>query len=231
MEVTLSLATTDDLPVLSEINRLAYTPETMAQIAFVNWPDEQNMRIFFTARVKERLVHPNTQVFKAVDTATGEITGFACWTLEEGDEEKPGFGEPVQQAPNPTSADIQQVPGFLNMEFVMTSGAEIGSLKNLMKGSKHYYLSTFVVAPQYQRRGIGSQLLRHCLSIADKNGLPTWLISFPGSHDLYLRLGFEDVEHCDADLNAWDNFKFRGFGIYRLYAMKRQPKTNIIDAA
>ena len=46
---------------------------------------------------------------------------------------------------------------------------------------------------------------------------------FSGSHDLYLRFGFVDMSHTDIDLNEWDNFKFRGFGVYRSYAMLRQP--------
>ena len=136
MEIKIQNAALDDLPVLAEINRLAYTPETTAQIAFAHWPDEENMRVFFAARVKEKMLNADTQIFKAVDVATGTITGFVCWTLETGDEEKPGFGEPADQ--NATSHAIQQVPDFLNLDFVMTSGAQIETLKQLMKGSKHY---------------------------------------------------------------------------------------------
>jgi GNAT superfamily N-acetyltransferase len=83
-------------------------------------------------------------------------------------------------------------------------------------------LSAFAVAPAYQGKGIGSQLLEHCLQMADKKGLPTWLIAMPASHNLYLRFGFEDVDHRDTDLNAWDKNKFRGYGIYRSYAMVRR---------
>jgi predicted N-acetyltransferase YhbS len=82
-------------------------------------------------------------------------------------------------------------------------------------------LSSFAVPLEHQNKGIGSQLLRHCLEIADKAALPTWLISFPGSHSLYLRFGFVDMDHRDVDLNAWDKNRMRGFGIYRQYAMRR----------
>jgi hypothetical protein len=135
MEVTLTRASIDDLPRLAEINRLAYTPETIAQFAFINWPDEVNMRVFSTERVKQRLIHPDTQVFKAVDRATAEIVGFVCWTLEESDQEKL---DSVKSRPDPTSAAIQQIPSFLNMDFVVTTGAEIEGLKELMKEGKHY---------------------------------------------------------------------------------------------
>ena len=63
-------------------------------------------------------------------------------------------------------------------------------------------LSAFAVAPEFQRRGIGTRLLRHCLDIADRARLPAWLTSLPGSYGLYLRLGFRDIDHRDADLNA-----------------------------
>lgn len=83
-------------------------------------------------------------------------------------------------------------------------------------------ISAFAVDPTYQRQSIGSQLLKHCLDITDGSPLSTWLIAFPGSHSLYLRFGFKDVEHRDVDLNAWDNGNFRGYGIYRQYAMVRE---------
>ena len=84
-------------------------------------------------------------------------------------------------------------------------------------------LSGFAVARKRQRMGVGSLLLRHCLALADQDGLPIWLNSFPRSHGLYLRSGFEDVEHCDLDLNAFDGSHLRGYGIYRTYAMVRRP--------
>lgn len=82
-------------------------------------------------------------------------------------------------------------------------------------------ISAFAVNPVYQGQGIGSQLLKHCLDITDKSPLRTWLIAFPGSHSLYLRFGFKDVEYRDVDLNAWDNGRIRGYGVYRQYAMVR----------
>ncbi|KAJ8070663.1 hypothetical protein OCU04_001034 [Sclerotinia nivalis] len=226
MEITLQNASLDDLPVLAEINRQAFMPELSAQIAFKNWPDVENMRVFFAARLRERLINTDTKVFKAVDVATGIITGFVCLTLEIGDEESSGSVKPADAKKNPTQHAIEQIPDFLDLEFVMSSGAEIELMKKRMGGSKHYYVSTFVVAPQYQSHGIGTTLLSHCLSIADKEGIPAWLISFPGSHTLYLRLGFEDVEYNDLDLSKWDKRKYRGFGIYRSYAMKRPTATS-----
>ncbi|KAG9237898.1 acyl-CoA N-acyltransferase [Amylocarpus encephaloides] len=220
MEVTLS-HDPQDIPVLGELNRLAYTPELASRFAFRNWPDVDNARQFYRARVTERMAHPASKVFKAVDIATGEILGFVALTLEEAEDGHEGFGDVVKAMENPTMKAVQMLPEFLNQEFILTSGAMIKGLQDRMKGGRHYYISTLVVSPQYQRKGIGAQLMRKCLEEANKEGLPTWLISFPGSHELYLKLGFVDVEHSDVDLNEWDGGRCRGYGIYRSYAMRR----------
>lgn len=246
MELTIQRAMLDDLPVLAELNRLTYLRETITQFAFTNWPDEDNMRNFFMARLGFRMKDADTEMFKAVDSATGEVVGFIGWTLEHGTEDRPSLGEPVL---DPSAMAISDMPTFLNMKFVMETGAVMEALNRQMKKRRSYCefrldgtllkgrfcwqwkdVSTFVVAPRHQRKGYGSQLMSHCLVISDKAGLPAWLISFPGSHDLYLRFGFEDVDHRDVDLNEWDNFKFRGFGIYRSYAMLRQPKISVAQS-
>lgn len=82
-------------------------------------------------------------------------------------------------------------------------------------------ISAFAVEPCYQGEGIGGQLWKTCLDIADQTSLKTGLISFPGSHSLYPRFGFRDVDYRDTDLGAWDKGKLRGYGVYRRYAMVR----------
>ena len=135
MEVTIARASIADLPILADINRLAYLPEAISQFAWTNWPDKTDMYDFYTSRLRERFSSPETEVLKATETETGEIVGFVCWTREHGDKDKLRSGEPV---PMPTAASLQQMPVGMNMEFVVTSGAEIESLMNHMKGTEHY---------------------------------------------------------------------------------------------
>lgn len=237
MALTITTASSDDLPALAEINRLAYCRETIAQFAFKDWPDDKNMFQFFKARLAERFEHPDTQVFKAVDTATDTISGFVCLTHEKGKQAGNGSQEPSADI-TPTAKIMQQLPSYMNQEFVLKSGAEIEEMRGLMGGGEHYCkcppywlfdgfsdgfadVSAFAVEPRCQGKGTGSQLLKHCLDIADQTRLQTWLISFPGSHGLYLRFGFKDVDYRDTDLGAWDKGRLRGYGVYRQYAMMR----------
>jgi hypothetical protein len=64
--------------------------------------------------------------------------------------------------------------------------------------------------------------MHYCADIADEADLPIFLTAFPGAHDMYLKLGYRDVGIFELDLNNYGN-KHRGFGIYRTYAMLRQP--------
>ncbi|KAI1178247.1 acyl-CoA N-acyltransferase [Nemania sp. FL0916] len=216
MSISIAPAQRDDLSAIAEINRRAYGEELVTRFAFTQEPDSKTMHEFFKARIASRFDDARTAIFKATDDATGEVLGFACWTLEAVDEAvPPPTGKLVQ--------DRDSAPRFMDLEFVMAAGKVVEALGRHRKAETHYYLSAFAVDPSRQGQGIGTRLLRHCLRLADRASLPSWLISLPGSHSLYAREGFVDVDSADIDLNAWDKSRHRGYGIYRQYAMVRRP--------
>ncbi|KAF4626415.1 hypothetical protein G7Y89_g11744 [Cudoniella acicularis] len=225
IEVDFVLADVSDLPSLAEIQLQAYNDESINRFAFTNWPDPANMLTFYKYMLKQRFASSSTRVFKAVESSTGEILGFMCWTLERGDdeEEKTKGNEEA----DPLKTMMQELPPCLKMDFLKATAPEFEKLKNIMKGPRHYYISAFAVAPKFQGKGIGSRLLMHCLDIVDDEGLATWLTAVPGSHALYLRFGFEDRGFFDIDLNEWDGGRCKGFGAYRSYAMCRAPREEI----
>jgi len=56
----------------------------------------------------------------------------------------------------------------------------------------HWYLPIVGVEPNAQRRGLGTELMRHALARCDREGLPAYLESSnPRNISLYLRHGFE----------------------------------------
>ncbi|KAI0104162.1 acyl-CoA N-acyltransferase [Nemania sp. FL0031] len=205
-----------DLSALAEINRRTFLQELPSHFAYKPSADNGGQLVsFFQDRLVGRLSQPQARLFKAVDQDTSQIYGFACWRHVKKDGNEPAT------APAPTAPP--QLPPFMNAEFTATTGAEVKQLEDHMVG-EHYYLTAFAVDPDYQNKGIGAQLLEHCINIADEAGLPSWLVAFPGSHSLYLRHSFIDVDYRDNDLNVWDNNKCRGYGIYRAYAMVRHPQ-------
>lgn len=137
--VSISSASTDDLPFLADINRSAYFRETIAQFAFKEWPECKNdMLSFFKARLTERFAHTDTQIFKATDSASGVIFGFVCLSTE-GLEESAGEDDVTHGPLTPTATIMQQIPPYFNQEFVIKTGSEVeGMKKALMDGEKHY---------------------------------------------------------------------------------------------
>ncbi|KAI0402632.1 hypothetical protein F4802DRAFT_599909 [Xylaria palmicola] len=203
----------EDLPSLAEINRRTFLQELPSHFAYKPAADNDiQLAGFFQDRLVGRLSQPNVRMFKAVDRDTNQIHGFACWrhVKEDGAPVAPAPGSPGPPAAKTTAP---QLPRFMNAEFTATTGAEVKQLEDHMQG-EHYYLTAFAVDPSRQNEGIGASLLKAFIEAADTARLPAWLVAFPGSHSLYLRHGFVDVDYRDNDLNVWDNNRCRGYGIY-----------------
>lgn len=62
------------------------------------------------------------------------------------------------------------------------------------------YLST---APAYQRKGIGAELLKSGLDVADANGLRTIVTAQPAGVKLYLNHGFDLMQTVSIDYSQY----------------------------
>lgn len=129
MAYTIEPATRADLPALAEVNRSSYSEELASRFAHNSWTDTSYMYTFFKGRIGVRFDEPETQMFKAVDPGTGEIVGFACWTLEKGT---------VESKETPTGTMISRLPAGMNKEFIVAAGQQIEELRDLMKVEEHY---------------------------------------------------------------------------------------------
>ncbi|KAG0652075.1 hypothetical protein D0Z07_1173 [Hyphodiscus hymeniophilus] len=87
-------------------------------------------------------------------------------------------------------------------------------------GGKDYLkLSTLVVSPDYQRRGIGALLIEDGLKVADEAGLQAVLGASDQGIGLYKKHGFgEDVV---VDLKLWEYEGGEGLGVTRHVYMHR----------
>ncbi|MCJ1311538.1 hypothetical protein MMC25_005211 [Agyrium rufum] len=122
----------------------------------------------------------------SLDTSGSKVVGFTRWRefkedrpREEWDVVKPR--EHVATGVNNEAADA--------FYYGLMEGR-----RKVMGGRKHVLINFLDIAPGHQRRGIGSVLLKHVLSIADDLGLESYLEATPEGEGLYRKLGFEHVD-------------------------------------
>lgn len=86
-------------------------------------------------------------------------------------------------------------------------------------------LALLSTRPEYQRRGVGSALVKHGINLQDLRDRPLWLEASTMGYPLYKKLGFEDVEEHITDFTPYGlEHKAKGVG------MLRRPGTST-DAA
>ena len=82
-------------------------------------------------------------------------------------------------------------------------------------------LGVLCTDPAYFRRGVGTDLIKWGLEIADKEDLPSYLEASKFGHALYSRLGFEDLEVLTVDMKKY-GWEGEGDGMYSTWIMKRE---------
>jgi len=97
------------------------------------------------------------------------------------------------------------LPQGTNLALHNSFSSALHALEESHRPKERYYeLLNLATSPQYQRKGIGSQLLRYGLEKADRDGVKVYVTASPMGEKVYKRLGFEEVGRLSIDL--------RGFG-------------------
>ncbi|KAG4412111.1 hypothetical protein IFR04_014760 [Cadophora malorum] len=132
---------------------------------------------------------PETRFMKAT-LPSGRIVGFAKWNF---------FSNSGPQNPFPT-----EFPPEGNPELGKWLFGEFARVMNeKMLGKKYVYMHILVIDPEFQRQGLGKQMLEWGLKLVDDEGLETYIDASPEGKGLYERLGWKTINVLDVDLNKW----------------------------
>jgi GNAT superfamily N-acetyltransferase len=188
------ITTLEDFNQMAQISDQAFGPNELFKIAF-GGVDHQTKEERGAKALEESKKHPEQRYFKAVDTKTGNMIGSARWYF----------------ASDPEAEHHPYGPGFspgTNIELAEKHFGECNRHRERrMKGKPHAVMCVLVVAPEAQRRGVGSKLLRHTLADIDELGWETWIDATPEGLELYKRFGWEVAEVVTTDLIPYGGTK------------------------
>lgn len=147
---------------------------------------------------------------KVVDEESGRIAGFAVWGWTPKASEV--VFQPKWDLPLPAGSNT-----VLRKRFI----ASIQELEKTHQPSGGYFeLLDLVTSPVFQRRGIGSQLVKVGLDKADEESKSCFLSGTPMGVPVYAKQGFEDVGRFEIPLE-----EYGGVGSHVHVAMIRKPVT------
>ncbi|KAM0273599.1 hypothetical protein ACHAQH_008228 [Verticillium albo-atrum] len=150
---------------------------------------------------------PNTRLVAAVDTeleGPDAVVAWGTWVV---------FAEGM-----PAPKERQFGPG-INVEAAKMMFGGIDGLRKNREGMKCIYLHLLVTDPKHQGRGAGRLLLSRVAEEADQLGLSVFLESSEAGHELYAKVGYQDVEPLEVSLA-----KFGHERLYRAWGMVRPAK-------
>jgi len=187
----------DDLQAWLEIHYEAF----QSTFAFF-WnqrPSPESYKLLAERRVKA-LSEPGSYVMKAVDTDNdNRVVGVASWAIYEkerqADEVKKSFAQPM---PIP-EINCQARDAFL----VHINEARV----KYMGTAPCVMLNSLVVHPEYQRRGIGTALMKFGVDEADRLGFRGYLEASAGGKGLYEKFGYRRVDDLVFDTKPWGGDK------------------------
>ncbi|KAK0119291.1 hypothetical protein ONS95_008138 [Cadophora gregata] len=238
-----------DIPRLAEIYILA---EAHDLILLVDNVAHSRVKKWLIGVLEEKFDAPELRLMKAVDRDSGEITALAFWWLrgwglvekegrelvsghqiqvrnglvQSGERPSPFLYPPLLQSNTPQFTASSSDPNDSPLQRHISRSFRAFEESWITK-TKCLHLALLMTDPRYQRRGIGTALLEWGHEMADREGVPCFLIASPVGHPLYAHVGWKEIGVMEVDLKEWAEFAKggdMGWGTYRFYYMLRLPR-------
>jgi len=209
---SISTASKADIPDLVTIAITALEYDIITRFMFSPRHSE-SMKIqqpFWTALWTKACEKEKTHVIKATLNTTGETVGFGVVRWEDGKWEAP-----------PSTTLLP--PEFERSSFLDFYGKEQNrNYRKLMAGQEHWIWQSLYVAPDYQRKGIGSSMLKWAF---DEYGLGNDFVfvqTLAGAEKMYEKYGWVEKDATVIDLAEWGGVN-RGYGVHRSPQLVKGP--------
>ena len=192
LEFTVSHVTCkEDFPAVVMVEKAAFGEwQTMNLMFPPNPSTPENFATTVRNHEKAWSTSPNAKYLKAA-RPDGKIIGMAKWHL---------FLDPASTE-NPWDVEL---PPTANIALYNRFFGDLNAVRvKWLGGKRHILMAILAVDPEYQRMGVGHELLRWGLDLADEEQVETWIDASAAGHPLYKQFGWEDVGKVDIDLGPW----------------------------
>ncbi|GFF59828.1 puromycin N-acetyltransferase [Aspergillus udagawae] len=205
--ISLHPAVPADALTLAKLHNAAFANEDLLETMY--GPLTQEDPPFATDLEKMIRDDPHSQVTKAIDDESGQIVGWSLWNIYRDAEAHAKSDEEARKraATPPATSLCPQL--YLDYQALKAS-----MRAKWIGGRPAAILQVLVVHPDYQGRGIGTQLLMLGVEEARRLRLPSWLEASQAGYSVYRRCGFRDAELMELDFT-----KYGLMGMRQVYCM------------
>ncbi|KAK3390055.1 acyl-CoA N-acyltransferase [Podospora didyma] len=202
-----------DIPIIAAISSESFDGDSNTEMKS-HGKSPFIMKDYMLSSLPNTLENPKIRVIKAVEEGTGAIIGFCTWGFrgiqpppfpDLGPREEKPPPPPASQSDNPETEKSDDDDPIARLE-KLTSGDFDDWMKPLMReGNKCLFIVGLSVAPAFQRRGVGSALLKWGTDLVDAAGGDAfaWVHSSQGACGAYQKAGFKTVRTLDVDLDEY----------------------------
>jgi GNAT superfamily N-acetyltransferase len=228
MPISLQPATLADAPTLSRIFGDAFATDRHTQLKMAGKGPEEMINGMQVA-IESWLNKPDRcTVTKAVEEDTDAIMGWVCWgqygyerKRTEGEEQPDQERKESQEQPPPPPSENATMTPLEELETITNADMQRWMDEIMPDGSKCRYIVSIVVHPSFQKRGVGSALIKIGTEKAKYENVYCWVHSSQAGYRLFERHHFsvEDTLQVDLDKYAtlpppdgsdkWGNYTFR----------------------
>ena len=195
------------------LTQAAYKNNPFRQIL---WPDGAPSALVekVTERVEKTLSSPENSAIQIYDTDAQKIASFALWNytppMSDEDWDREAAERPYAFGPLlPESRDL--CAPFLVQE-------TLAKRRVMGNGARWWELDSLATAPEYERKGLGSMLVRWGIERMEERGWPSVIVATEKGNPLYVKHGYQVLRSWGVDLGLHG-----GDGVYRNTILVRYP--------
>ncbi|QMW38457.1 hypothetical protein G4B11_001693 [Aspergillus flavus] len=218
MPIQIRYATESDSPDLVHINTVSFAPGLFYQNAFANVKVSALQTLKY-ARTFARFVDPKYHLLVATESETGRVIAFMRVVIPlHYQQDSHSLTELSEDAKKMAAKPDEYLPEGINKRVYTCYLDMLKSSRESYLGENDMILDFLATDPEYQGRGIGSQMLKWATQKADSLNARMFLEATEEGYPLYKKYGWNTQEEVVLDFEP-----LGGHNKGRYYIMIRDP--------